>query len=157
MQVGHGSVGQMGRFCSWVRWVMGQGQKYDGSRWVKLYRAVISILQERSTRIWCNHMGSSSMGVKKQTNSAKTLKNGHYSAFNARYIITPLRNRLSPNVIEAIPVNLEIKKKSFALKFNFPSNTFLNQVMGHGSELRWVKWVMGKSPDGSHGSLVEHK
>ena len=36
----------------------------------------------------------------------------HYSAFNARHIITPLRNRLCPDVVEAVSINLESYKNS---------------------------------------------
>ena len=50
-QVGHGSGAKN---------MMGQdGTKFNGQS--------ISILQERSTRTWCKHIGSSSMVIKKKT------------------------------------------------------------------------------------------
>ena len=36
----------------------------------------------------------------------------HYSAFNARQIITPIRNRLCPDVVEAVSISLESYKNS---------------------------------------------
>ena len=36
----------------------------------------------------------------------------HYSAFNARHIITQIRNRLCPDVVEAVSINLESHKNS---------------------------------------------
>ena len=36
----------------------------------------------------------------------------HYSAFNARHIITAIRNRICPDVVEAVSINLESYKNS---------------------------------------------
>ena len=118
---------------------MGQGQKYDGSKFTG--QSLASYKKEAQEH------GASTLDplqwVSKTEKLPKLSKMTNYSAFSARHIITPLRNRLSPNV-EAISVNLE-SYKNLALKFNFPSNTFLNQVMGQGSELRWVAWAMGRT------------
>ena len=36
----------------------------------------------------------------------------HYSAFNARHIITPIRNRLCPDVVQAVSISMESYKNS---------------------------------------------
>ena len=45
-----------------------------------------------------------------QASSAESER--HYSAFNARHIITPIRNSLCPDVTEAVSINLESYKNS---------------------------------------------
>ena len=44
--------------------------------------------------------------------ASSTESERHYSAFNARHIITPIRNRLCPDVVEAVSINLESYKNS---------------------------------------------
>ena len=46
----------------------------------------------------------------KQASSAESER--HYSAFNARHIITPIRNRICPDVVEAMSINWESYKNS---------------------------------------------
>ena len=45
-----------------------------------------------------------------QASSAESKR--HYSAFNACHIITPIRNRLCPDVVEAVSINFESYKNS---------------------------------------------
>ena len=97
-------------FFSWVRWVMDQGQKnmmgHDGSKVTG--QSLASYKKEAQEH------GASILDplqwMSKTEKLCQNSQNGHYSDFNARHIITPLRNRLSPNVVEAISENLEIYK-----------------------------------------------
>ena len=68
----------------------------------------------------------------------------HYSAFNARHIITLIRNRLCPDVVEAVSINLESYKNSLLwIKFS-EVWLFSSNLLGPGSEFIWVTRVQGQ-------------
>ena len=78
-----------------------------------------------------------------QASSAESER--HYSAFNARHIITPIRNRLlCPDVVEAVSINLESYKNSL-LWINFSEFwLFSSNLLGPGSGFIWFTWVQGQ-------------
>ena len=122
--------------------MMGQ----DGSK-----LTVISILQKRSTRSWCKHIGSSSMGVKKLPKLSKMALTVFViqgsSAESERHQRTSYYHTTEKPTFAKCCWSYFCKfgklQIFFASKFNFPSNTFLNQVR-----------VMGQNSDGSSGSWV---
>ena len=68
----------------------------------------------------------------------------HYSAFNARPIITPIRNRLCPDIVEAVSINLESYKNSLLwIKFS-EFWLFSSNLLGPGSGFIWVTRIQGQ-------------
>ena len=77
-----------------------------------------------------------------QASSAESER--HYSAFNARHIITPIRTRLCPDVVEVVWINLESYKNSLLwIKFS-EFWLFSSNILGPGSGFIWVTWVQGQ-------------
>ena len=134
MQVGHESVGQLGRFFSW-------GQKYDGSKFTgQSLKSYKKEAQEHGASI-LNPL----QWVSKNRKTLPKLKNGHYSAFNARHILTPLRNQKS---------TFAKCCWSYFCKFG-KLQKYLLQSLSFLVAHFWIKlWVMSQSPDGSHGSNI---
>ena len=83
-----------------------------------LYNAMNSFENESNPLIfWCSqrkkmpilaHIAATIFVM--QASSAESER--HYSAFNARHVITPIRNRLCPDEVEAVSINLESYKNS---------------------------------------------
>ena len=77
-----------------------------------------------------------------QASSAESER--HYTASNARHIITPIRNGLFPDVVEAVSINLESYKNSLLwIKFS-EFWLFSSNLPGPGWGFIWVAWVQGQ-------------
>ena len=138
----------MGQWVKWVAFSGGSGAKnkmgQDGSKFTG--QSLASYKKEAQEH------GASILNplqwVSKNRKTLPKLKNGHYSAFNARHILTPLRNQKS---------TFAKCCWSYFCKFG-KLQKYLLQSLSFLVTHFWIKlWVMSQSPDGSSGSWVEHK
>jgi len=82
----HGSVGQMGHNCGWVTWVMGH-----------------SMLTHYHSQHMSSFYGSAQKRVLVIPASSAECER-HFTAFNARNIITAQRNGVFPETVQAVSI-----------------------------------------------------